>query len=54
MKTALQDEPMSANDSNPPEVWPREPDQPEREPACPAPDDEQGQMLEEPGYGHGV
>ena len=49
-----QDDPDSTNELHSSHVWPPEPDEAKTETSCPAVDDDPDQMLEEPGYGHGV
>ena len=54
MKAPEEVESTPQKESNPQQVWAREPDVPAAEPKCSPPDDDEGQVIEEPGYGHGV
>ena len=52
MKAAQDDQSKSCQDQDE-RALAHEADAPVSEPECPAPEDE-GQTIEEPGYGHGV
>ena len=54
MNAAQQDESTPQEDPNGSQVWGREPTVPDDQPTSPPADDDEGQVIEEPGYGHGV
>jgi hypothetical protein len=54
MKTVKDDSPMSRDATPPPPGWTQDPDSPQDEPAVTAPAEPEHQIIEEPGYGHGV
>ena len=51
---ASQDDSTPQEDPNQAQVWAREPDVPDGEPQCPPAQDDDEQVIDEPGYGHGV
>jgi hypothetical protein len=54
MKAQEEVEPRPQKESNRPQVWAREPAVPANEPKCAPSEDDEAQVIEEPGYGHGV
>lgn len=48
-----QDDHAPKKDAKTPQMWAREGEPPGAQ-TCPAPEEDEGQMIEEPGYGHGV
>ena len=54
MARGPQDEETPQRSSDPVPVSAREPDAPDAEADCPPPDEDELQVIEEPGYGHGV
>jgi hypothetical protein len=53
MTTGQQDTSTQSDDSNTPPVWVQEPDDSDADPHSPT-GHEEGEPMEEPGYGHGV
>jgi hypothetical protein len=51
---ATPDEQLLPHQEPDPRVLAREPDMPVSESECPPPPQDEGQTIEEPGYGHGV
>jgi len=54
MTTGQHDTSSRSDDVNTPRVWAQEPDGSDEEPDSPPTGHEEGEPMDEPGYGHGV